>query len=567
MRHPRSLFAALFLLLLHVGILAQTSNVLPRSSPEMEGVSSEGITRFLGAIEKSNHELHSFMLLRHGKVVAEGWRNPYRADLKHTMYSCSKSFTATAIGFAIAENRLTVNDKVAPFFADDLPATLTLNLAQLRIRDLLSMSVGQDPDPSFQIALDSNWVRAFLATPIIDPPGTKFLYNSLATYMLSAIVQKVTGEKLLDYLTPRLFQPLGITDVDWEVDPRGINVGGWGLRLKTEDMAKFAQLFLQKGQWNGRQILPAAWVEEASSLKIVQHPDLPQAKKDSSDWEQGYCYQMWRSRNNSYRGDGAYGQFILVFPEKNAVFVMTCESYDMQDEFNYIWKYVFPAIQSDPLPANKKATAALNQKIAALALPLPAKTVASPLVKSISGKTVSLSPNEQLVQTMSFRFDQDVCHLTLKVGADTFQIAFGSGKWAFGQTSKRPPALTQMAKAYFVGLPASKVAGAYRWKDANTLELTLRYLESPHSEVMTCHFEKGGVSVDFRNSADQKTKTLKGTIAENGYKPARLIVRGDDTGFSHAANEALIRSSKGIQTSIEVIVPSPWFPEAGFEKG
>ncbi len=565
MNIKRPVFATLIFLLLHFLAAAQNSNNLPRSKPEAEGISSDGIAQFLDSIGKSKHELHSFMLLRHGKVVAEAWAKPYRPDLKHTMYSCSKSFTATAIGFAVSEKRLTVNDKVIAFFPEDLPETISPNLAELRVKDLLSMSVGQDPDPSFKTrTVDSNWVRSFLAMPILNPPGTKFLYNSLATYMLSAIIQKVTGEKLLDYLTPRLFQPLGITGIDWEIDPRGINVGGWGLRLKTEDMAKFAQLFLQKGQWNGHQILPAAWVEEASTLKIVQHPDLPQAKRDASDWEQGYCYQMWRSRNNSFRGDGAYGQFILVFPEKDAVLVVTAESHDMQDEFNYIWKYLFPAIQPEAkLPENKKATKNLNQKIAAFSIPLPAKSAASPLAKDISGKNFSLSPNEMFVQNLVFQFKNDVCQVGLKIGADTFQLYFGTGKWVFGQTSKPPPALTRSVQHYFVGLPASKTAGAFRWKDENTLELTLRYLESPHAETLVCHFEKNIVSVDFQTSNDQKTQVLKGVLAQNGHRPARLIVRGDDMGFSHAANEALIKSSKeGIQTSIEVIVPSPWFPEA-----
>ena len=133
----------------------------------------------------------------------------------------------------------------------------------------------------------------------------------MATYMLSAIVQQVTGQRVIDYLTPRLFEPLGISGIDWETDSKGINTGGWGLRLKTEDIARFGQLFLQKGKWNGKQILPEGWVEEASTAKIIQHPDLPQSKRDSSDWEQGYCYRMWRCRNNAYRGDGAFGQYCI----------------------------------------------------------------------------------------------------------------------------------------------------------------------------------------------------------------------------------------------------------------
>ena len=452
------LLPALLTLLFHLSINAQTTNVLPRSTPEAEGISSKGILDFVEAAGKSEHELHSFMMLRHGKVVAEGWWAPYRPDLRHTMYSVSKSFTATAVGFAVSENRLSVEDKVISFFPDELPATVSPYLAELRIKDLLSMSAGQEPDPTGPtITKDSNWVKAFFSIPILHRPGTKFLYNSLCTYMLSAIVQKVTGEKLIDYLTPRLFVPLGITGMDWEVDPMGINTGGWGLRVKTEDMAKFGQLFLQKGNWQGKQVLPAAWVEAASTLKIVQHPDLPQVQKDASDWEQGYCYQMWRSRNNSYRGDGAFGQFIIVMPDQDAVIVITSETSDMQAEFNLVWKYLFPAIQKEKLPADKNTTATLKQKLAALALPLQTKKTTPPLVRSVSGKAFSMSPNALYVRNMAFQFKDDVCNVAVQIDTDTFKLAFGAGKWVFGETKKPGPSLVQAPRPILPGCPLPKL--------------------------------------------------------------------------------------------------------------
>jgi CubicO group peptidase (beta-lactamase class C family)/predicted glycoside hydrolase/deacetylase ChbG (UPF0249 family) len=519
----------------------------------------------LDAEAKSQHEPHSLMVIRHGKIVAEGWWNPYRADLKHTMYSCSKSFTATAIGFAISEKRLTVNDKVISFFPDDLPKTISPNLAELKIKDLLSMSAGQNFDPTGLVnSRDSNWVRGFMEIPFVFQPGTKFLYNSLCTYMLSAIIQKVTGEKVIDYLTPRLFKPLGISGADWEVDPRGINVGGWGLRVKTEDMAKFGQLFLQKGMWNGKQVLPKGWVEEASSVKIIQHPDLAQEKRDPSDWEQGYCYQMWRCKNNAYRGDGAFGQYIIVMPDQDAVVIMTSETSNMQDEINLIWKYILPAFQKEVLPANKTALADLKQKLATLALPVAAKGPASPLVKAISGKTFALSPNDKHLQKMAFQFKDDLCHVTFYNKMDSFKIAFAAGKWAFGETKKLGPALTGAAKGHFVGLPPPKVAGNFSWKSDTTLELVLRYIESPHTETFTCSFDKSRIAVEVKNSFEKNViRSMKGVLAQAQIKPIRVIMRGDDMGFSHSGNLALVETyKKGIETSIEVIVPSPWFPEA-----
>lgn len=561
MARKTSLFLSAFLLFIG-NTIAQTT--LPRSTPEAEGVSSKNILQFLEAAEKSPHEMHSIMFLRHGKVIAEGWWAPYRADLKHTMYSCSKSFTASAVGLAVHEGKLNVEDKVVSFFPDQLPDNVSANLAALRVRDLLSMTAGQEPDPTPVIRSADNWTKAFLATPILNQPGSKFLYNSLATYMLSAIVQKVTGEKIIDYLTPRLFAPLGITGMDWETTPDNINTGGWGLRIKTEDMARFGQLFLQKGVWNGKQVLPAAWVQEASTAKIIQHPDMPQSKRDSSDWEQGYCYQMWRSRNNSFRGDGAFGQFIIVLPDQEAVIAITSESPNMQDEFNLVWKYLFPAIQPTALPADAKSTAALKQKLAALALPVPAKSKASAIQKNIAGKTYAVSPNEQFIRSMSFNWKNDVCAASIQMADQTYTLPFGSGKWAFGETSKLGPNLVQLAKGHFAGLPPSKIAGAWRWTDDKTLELTLRYYESPHTQVFTCKFDQNSLDVAIQSSYDKKTvTTLKGTMAAASPAPPRLIIRGDDMGFSHSGNEALLKASKeGIQTSIEVLVPSPWFPEA-----
>ncbi|HEV7621705.1 MAG TPA: serine hydrolase, partial [Flavisolibacter sp.] len=184
---------------------------LTRSTPEAEGISARVISIFIDSINNSQHEFHSFMLLRHGKVIAEGWWNPYNRNLKHTLYSLSKSFTATAVGFARAEGKLSLSDKVISFFPGQLPDTMSAYLQQLTIKDLLTMSVGQEPDPTGLVVQDTNWIKKFLSLPIKHQPGSEFLYNSMATYMLSAIVTKITGEKVFDYLQPRLFEPLGIT--------------------------------------------------------------------------------------------------------------------------------------------------------------------------------------------------------------------------------------------------------------------------------------------------------------------------------------------------------------------
>jgi len=504
----------LFLVFLSIQLFAQKPNSLPVSNPEAQGVSSQSIIDFLDAISQSQNEFHSFMILRHGKIIAQGWWNPYRSDLKHTMYSVSKSFTASAIGFAIAEKKLSVNDKVISFFPDELPDTVGPYLAALRVKDLLSMSVGMQPDPTGEIGGNhDDWIKAFFKTPIINEPGTKFLYNSAASFMLSAIVQKVTGKKTLDYLQLKLFNPLGITGLDWEVNPQGINTGGWGLRLKTEDMAKFGQLFLQKGMWNGKQILPQSWITEASTKKIDQDPNAPQAKKDSSDWLQGYCYQMWRCRNNEYRGDGAFGQYIIVMPDKDAVVVITSETSNMQSELNLVWKYLLPSFHDKPIPADNKTQAILKEKIASLALPV-AKAGSSVVESKISGKTFAIDSVNSNLKSIHFEFKNGDCWLSLKTDSVTHTIAFGKDKWIQAETTKWGPYLVSKLKGNRTNISSFRIAGNYNWKDEKTLELTLRYIESPHTEIIKCIFDESNMSVDFENSFNRSDKLIyKGVLA------------------------------------------------------
>ena len=486
---------------------------LPVSTPEAEGVSSEAILQFIHAAENSQNELHSFVLLRHGKVIAEGWWSPYRWDLRHTLYSASKSFTSTAVGFAVQEKRISLSDKVISFFPEFVPDTVSPWLQELTIENLLTMSAGQDPEPTAAIVgKEKNWVKAFLSTPISVEPGTRFLYNSMATYMAGAIVQKVTGQPLLSYLTPRLFEPLGIEGADWETDPLGYNTGGWGLRLKTEDMAKFGLLYLQKGKWNGKQILPAGWVEQATKAHIMQYPETPQSKKDSSDWLQGYGYQFWRCRHNAFRADGAYGQFIIMMPEQDAVLAITAETPDMQNEINLVWEYLLPAFQPGKLPENKTALNRLREKLASLALPVPEKRAIPKTAEVISGRTYRLEANERNLEEVTFRFADSLCKFTLHTGGQEYQFILGNGYWEYGETTKLGPNLLLGALGHFEGLPPAKIAGAFTWINDNTLEITIRYIESPHRETWQFAFDgkKLNGNLRFSNMFDRVKWEFKG---------------------------------------------------------
>ena len=354
---------------------------LARSTPESQGVPSSAIQAFVEGVAKAGLELHSLMLLRHGRVIAEGWWHPYAAGVPHAMHSLSKSFTSTAIGMAVDEGRLTVDDPVLAYFPEDAPKRPSDNLKAMQVRHLLSMSTGHDQDTTGYMIRrkDGNWAHAFLARPVVHEPGTHFLYNTGATYMLSAIVQKLTGQTLLDYLGPRLFEPLGIEGATWEVCPHGVNTGGFGLSIKTEDIARFGQLYLQRGAWQGRRLVSTAWVAEATAKHIANGDD------PDSDWAQGYGYQFWRCRHNAYRGDGAFGQYCVVMPEQDAVLAITGAVKDMQPPLDLVWTHLLPAMSRYPLAADEEAEAALRQKLAGLKLPTPKGQPNPALAAQITG--------------------------------------------------------------------------------------------------------------------------------------------------------------------------------------
>ena len=444
---------------------------LPVSSPTDEGVAAKGIRAFLDAINGSRHDLHSFMMLRHGRAIAQGWWNPYRPADNHGMYSMSKSFTSTAIGFAVAEGRLQVSDKVVSFFPDDLPARPDPRLADMTVSHLLTMSTGQDRSATGATIKSDNWVGNFLALPIPDAAGSVFSYNSAATYMLSAIVQRLTGERIVDYLRPRLFDPLGIEGPTWETCPRGIDTGGWGLSIRTDGLARFGQLYLQQGRWGGRQLLPASWITAATSKQIQQ----PINKKSNPDWIQGYGYQFWRCRHDGFRGDGAFGQFTIVLPGKDVVIAMTGESPSMQDELDLVWKHLLPAIDAETDRAEDRA---LRRQLAKLAVAEPEGALRSPLLDRISGRRFRAARNEYGLETVAFEPGADGLLFRFQDGVGEHVIRCGAREWQRSEA----PAPFGAPRLIAGGAPGSSanyhIAARATWNKDDELELSWRYLES-----------------------------------------------------------------------------------------
>ena len=351
------LFVALFLA---TATFALDRN-LPRASPESQGVPSQAIREFVSAADQKINTMHSFMLVRHGKVVAECWWAPEAADKNHVLWSLSKSFTSTAVGLAVAEGKLNIDDPVLKFFPDQAPAEPSANLKAMRVRDLLTMSAGHESE--VKLNADSPWVKQFLAHPVPKQPGSSFLYNTPATYMQSAIVQQVTGQTVLDYLKPRLFEPLGIENPEWGASPQGVSLGGYGLHVRTEDIAKFGQLYLQKGKWGDKQLIPAEWIAQATS-KQVENDKAPSGR--NPDWKVGYGFQFWQCRHEAYRGDGKDGQFCIVLPKQDAVIAITAKTGNMQAQLDLVWDKLLPALGDKPLPENEAELAKLKETLSGL---------------------------------------------------------------------------------------------------------------------------------------------------------------------------------------------------------
>lgn len=472
---------------------------LPSSTPEAQGIPSTAIHAFVDAVEAEIDRFHSFILLRHGQMIASAWWPPYAPDLPHMLFSLSKSFASTAVGLAVSEGRLTVDDLVLSFFPEDAPAEVNEHLAAMKVRHLLSMSTGHDVDATDGATSDpdGNWARGFLAQPVMHKPGTKFVYNSAATYMLSAIVQKLTGMTLLDYLTPRLFEPLGIEGATWQSCPRGINVGGWGLAIKTQDIAAFGQLYLDKGQWQGKQVIPAAWVEEATSSHVSN------GANPERDWEQGYGYQFWRCRHNAYRGDGAFGQYCIVMPDQDAVLAITSGVPDMQVVLNLVWKHLLPAMQDAPLRENGKAHKSLEKRLKALEICPPQGETTSPLAAQLSGKTYRFNKNKQGIRSLTCDFGRKGAVLTLQTDLGEDRIEVGANDWKPGT------ALIDRGEARPV------MAGG-AWTSPETYTAQLCFHTTPFIATTTLHFEgdtvryQSQVNVNFVNFGPKRRRALVG---------------------------------------------------------
>lgn len=317
-----------------------------RATPESQGISSDLFAALLRELDASKDtEMHHFMALRHGKVICECNFAPYPKGMWHITHSMCKSITGMAIGMLIEEEKLKLDENIYDIFSDHMNAFSKIFRPVITVENLLTMTSGVTFNES-GIVSGNDWLGSFLNASVNGKPGTEFQYNSLNTYVLSAIVTKRTGETLTEYLTPRLFEPLGITKYYWETCPKGITKGGWGLFLCAEDMAKLGQLYLQRGKWNGQQLVSEYWIEISTARHLKTQNDT-----------YGYGYQLWmEQRPGSFEYNGMLGQNVIIYPDMDMVLVTNAGNKEMFQDcimLNIIRKY-FPVNYhpADVLPEN-----------------------------------------------------------------------------------------------------------------------------------------------------------------------------------------------------------------------
>lgn len=452
---------------------------LEHCTPEQVGVKSSAITAFINEINENNLGLQSFTVVRHDKVCAQGFFKPYNKDIPHVLYSMSKSVTSTAVGFAVSEGLINLNDRVVKFFHEYLMSKRPFN-RMITVRMLLTMH-----SDKLITVLDekggTDWVQNFLNAPFLLPPNTKFNYISENTTMLSAIITKVTGMSVIDYLYPRIFEPLGIEKPFWESDGKGNNAGGWGLYMKSEDLAKFFLPYIHGGKWkDGTQIIPEIWVKEATRKQVDSVSD------GYIDNMMGYGYQFWRNPvSNSYRADGLFGQRCFMFPEYDALVVLNCGEAEDYKVMKIFWKYFPECFGYGELPENKAEYQQMLDTIDNCSVEdLPKSERNRELEEKISGRLITCKTSEFVsvvsitITQMWFKKPGEISEM--KLTFDDEKLTFYWKEKEYENTIdvglNGEYGISKMTLGDVTYHAYSKAA----WKEDGTLDLWIRPIETSH---------------------------------------------------------------------------------------
>lgn len=467
---------------------APFSDGLLRAKPSELDVDASRIIAFLDDVTDAGLDLHGFMLHRRGRVVAEGWSWPYGQDRPRVLHSVAKSFTACAIGLMLAERRFSLDDKVVSFFPEALPAHVDDKLAAMTIENLLTMRTGHDVATSGAKwrLVETSWIAEFFRIPVIHRPGTTYLYTSAASYMLSAIVTRVTGETLHDYLKPRLLEPIGMSGESWDIGPDGVNPGGNGLTARTADMLKLGILHAQHGVWQGRQILPAEWVASAT--------------RAHGPGGSTYGYHWAIKPRGAFSALGVFGQMAIVFPSHGAVLAITSAIGHSSELMPHVERH-FPQALLGADKDGGDADARLVARLTSMRRIRPMTSVALPGERPVGIRRYRITSNAAGVREIAFEFASEHCTVRLEDGTGTHRITVRLDGWLEGRTDMPG---WDLHHGYALS-EAPVVAGA-RWLGPTTFEMTWIFVETAFCDTVRCEFD--GNLLRYRRSVNVNSGRL-----------------------------------------------------------
>lgn len=457
-----------------------------RKTPESMGIPSGAIARALKAIAESKKDIHSMLIVRDGALVFEHYFAPYVAETRHALYSCSKTFTSMLIGIAQEKGLLRIEDKLYEYYPEIIIADGNELARDMRIKDLLMMGTGHGDDTFGAMfdAPDKNYPRAFFSLAVDHEPGTHFIYNNGATYMLSNLLTRLTGRSALDLANEWIFSKIGIEGAIWQDDGQGVSIGASGLYITPTDMARFGWLIMNEGRWKSEQVLPAAYVREAQ-LKHIDNRN-PSDPNQNPNWAAGYGYQMWRCAFDAFRADGMGGQYICMMPQKGVEFVFTS---GLGDDMGYLLDvvrdYLMDEVRDAALNDDEKSRAGLLDLSKRLSD--PPKTSRPKEADGLPwGKEIVFSESQNGIERMRIDDQQFSCTLN----GETI-----CAKYAWNAPELSEPVKQGEIRPVFP-YDEYQLAGRAYWE--NGLTTVIQLLSEPMT--VRCHFTIDGddVTVDWK---------------------------------------------------------------------
>ena len=471
---------------------------LENAVPEELGIPSRALLDFLEHLEERKLCMHNIMILRHGRIALEAHYPPFTADTFHRMYSVTKSFVSMAIGFMIDEGKITLQDKLCEFFREYLPETISVFTKEMTVRDLLLMATPYD-QTTYSV-LDNNWIKTFFTARATHKSGAVFSYDTSGTVALNALVEKISGQNLIDYLRPRLLEPLGFSPDAWCVErPEGGAWGGSGLQCSIHDLARFGLFLLNRGNWQGKQLLSASYLKEACSPLIDNR-----VSNSYPEMQFGYGYQIWQTRHNGFCAWGMGSQLALCLPEKDLVLLTTGDTQSIPHGHDIIldafWRDLYPRIEDTGLSENKEDKAKLKTKLANLEFPLVEGEKKSPRQSGLQGKKYQFQENAMKINWAVLHFSDNEGILEYENASGIHEIHFGLGKYTEGIFPEQ---------SYFgkrIGVAAGrgyryKASGA--WFNPQSLTIYLYIIDDYLGTLkINCFFEEDTLTLHMSKNAE-----------------------------------------------------------------